>query len=250
MHIKHLLFVTGFFSGSVFADTTLVYNNKDGQENTRMFLSDGLVKITNQDQINTAIVFDTKKTAFTIINHQEKSYMVFGEKELEALGDVSKMMDKIINEQMAQLPESQRAQMRSMIESMVKKQMPKQAPLPNYKKSGQTDSYNGFSCDVVVKEVNGQSDGSFCVTDYQKLGVATAEYNTIRDFMKIAEKMAAQLGQDQSMNFDSIGQVLPVYYEMGGNTAYLTEVNNDALPSQTFQVPTDYKKESLPKELF
>lgn len=250
MRIKHLILAGSLMTGVAVADTTLIYQTEGGKENSRMMLTDGKVKITNQSDANTAVIFDAKNTSFTIVNHDEKSYMVFGEKEIEALGDVSKMMDKMINEQLAQLPAAQREQMRGMMESMIKSKMPKQAPLPSYSKSGDSDNYNGFDCDVVIKSTQGKGKEEFCVTDYSRLGVSASEYGTISSFMKIAEKMAAQFGQDQSMNFDSIGQVLPVYYKMMDEKAFLSDVDNSQLPADTFVMPAGYKQQSLPKELF
>ena len=250
MRFNHFLLAGCLFTGTVNADTTLIYNNKDGKEQSRMLLTDGKVKMTNQTEAATEIIFNSLNTSFTIVNHNEKSYMVFNQEQLDALGDVSKMIDKMIDEQLSQMPEAQRSQMRGMIESMVKSQMPKQVPMPKYSKSGQTSSYNGFDCDVVIKEHQGKNDGDFCVTEYSNLGISDNEYKTINTFMKIAEKMAAQFGQDQSMNFDAIGQVVPVYYDMTHDKGYLTEVKNDDLPKSTFEVPNGYKEESLPKELF
>lgn len=250
MRINHFLLAGCLLTGMVNADTTLIYNNNDGQEQSRMLLTDGKVKMTNQTESSTEIIFNSINTSFTVVNHDEKTYIVFGQKQIEALGDVSKMIDKMISEQLSQMPEAQREQMRGMIETMVKNQMPKSAPLPNYSKSGKSNTYNGFNCDVVVKAVKGKNDGEFCVTKYSNLGISEEEYSAVSQFMKIAEKMAAQFGQDQSMNFNAIGQVVPVYYEMSNNKGYLTEVNDDDLPKGTFEVPSGYKEESLPKELF
>jgi len=232
------------------ADTTLTYNSQSGAGNSQMFLTDGLVKMTHQSETDTAVLFDARNTSFTIINHGQQSYMVFGKKELEALGDVSKMIDKMLEEQLAQLPASQREQMRGMMKQMVQKQMPKQVPAPEYVKSGATDSHNGYNCDVVIKQVKGAKDAAFCVIDYDELGISSSEYAAINQFMQTAEKLAAQFGQDQSMNFDSIGQVVPVFYEMDGEKAYLSDVSNEQLPASTFKVPEGYKKESLPEQMF
>ncbi len=250
MKLKQLILSTTLISGAVMADTTLIYNNADGQEHSKMYLTDGMAKMTNDIDVSTALIFNAKNNSFTILNHQDKSYMVFGEKEIAALGDVAAMVDRMVEEQLAQMPESQRAQMRGMIKSMMQKQMPKQAVAPEYELSGKAKSYNGFECQEAVKLVDGKKSGSFCVADYQKLGVKADEYASINKFMKVAEKLASQFGHDQSMNFDSLGQKLPVYYDMGDQKGYLTHVDNKDLDSSVFQVPSGYKKESLPKELF
>ncbi len=249
MKLTHLLLTATAFTSLANADTTLVYNDANGKQNSQMYLSDGMTKITNTGDVNTALIFNANKNEFVVVNHQDKSYMVFGEKEIAALSDVSAMVDRMLEEQLSQLPAAQRDQMRGMMESMVKQQMPKQAPAPEYTKSGQSSTYNGFDCEVVIKTVAGQKDGDFCVAHIDALGIPAAEYASINQFMKTVEKLASQFGQDQSMNFNEIGQVLPVYYEMDSQKAYLVDINHDNLKPQTFQVPEGYKQMALPTEM-
>lgn len=241
---------TVMLSASVSADTTLTFNNADGQENSKMYLSNGLAKVTNDTDVDTAIIFNTQKNAFTVVNHEEKSYMVMGEKEIAALGDMAGMIDRMLDEQLAQMPEAQREQMRGMMRGMIEKQMPKQAALPQYKKTGESSSYNGFDCEVVVQTVDGKKQGDLCVAGLDDLGVAPADYVAIQEFMKIADKLAGQFGQSQGVNFAAVGDVLPVYYQMGSEKAYLTDVNNNSIGAETFQIPAGYKEQSLPKEMF
>lgn len=241
---------TAMFSGTTLADTTLTYNNANGKENSKMYLSDGVAKITNESDVNTALIFNTRENAFTVINHADKSYMVLGEQEIAALSDVSAMVDRMLEEQLAQMPAAQREQMREMMKSMIQKQMPKQAPMPNYERTGESDSYNGFDCQVVIQTIKGKKQGDFCVADHQDLGVTSKDYAAIQEFMKVAEKMADQFGQKSGMNFAAVGEVLPVYYQMGEEKAYLTAVSNDNLNAAIFNVPAGYKQQSLPKEMF
>jgi len=254
MKFKQLMLTTAIstvmIAGSVSADTTLTFNNADGQENSKMYLSNGLAKVTNDGDVNTAIIFNTNNTAFTVINHEEKSFMELGEKEIEALGDVSAMVNRMLEEQLAQMPEAQREQMRDMMKSMIEKQMPKQAAMPTYEKTGESASYNGFDCEVVHQSLNGKKQSELCVADYQALGVESVDYAAIQQFMKIAEKMASQFGQNSGANFAAVGEVLPVYYHMGTDKAYLTAVNNDSINASVFSIPEGYKEQSLPKEIF
>ncbi len=245
MKPRILLLSAILFSVQSHADTTLIYNDANGQQNSVMYMSDGVAKITNNSDVNTALIFNAQANAFTVVNHQDQSYVVFGEKEIAALSDVSAMVDRMLEEQLSQMPAAQRDQMRGMMESMIKKQMPKQAAPPQYNKSGQSSNYNGFDCEVVIKMVEGQKDGDFCVADIADLGIPAADYDSINQFMQTVEKLASQFGQDQSMNFSDIGSVIPVYYDMGLQKAYLTEINHDALGAQTFQVPEGYSKTNL-----
>jgi len=253
MKFRQLILSTigsAMFSGAAWADTTLTYNDANGKENSKMYLSDGLAKVTNDSEVNTALIFNTRQKSFTVINHEDKSFMVFGEKEIAALGDVAAMVDRMLEEQLGQMPAAQREQMRGMMKSMIQKQLPKKTATPKYEKTGQSSNYNGFDCDEVVQTINGKTQGDFCVADHQKLGVKTEDYVAIQEFMKIAEKMASQFGQNTGVNFAAVGEVLPVYYQIGEEKAYLTGVNNDDLSAAVFSIPEGYKQQSLPKEMF
>ena len=249
MKLKIYLLLAMLLPTTAFADSTLIYNDGSGQLNSTMYLTDGMAKITQSGDVNTALIYNANQNSFVVVNHQDQSYLVFGEKEIAALSDVSAMVNRMLDEQLAQLPASQREQMRGMMESMIKQQMPKQAPAPEYTKSGQSASYNGFDCEVVIKTVQGQKGGDFCVADIDDLGVSAGEYASINDFMKTVEKLASQFGQDQSMNFADIGTVIPVYYEMAGQKAYLVDIKHDDLKASTFRVPEGYAQTALPKEL-
>ncbi len=237
-----------FLTGAAMADSTLVYNNAQGKEATIMNLSDGVVKMTsNEGNTKTDVIFRNGQTEFTVIMHSEKKYMTFGPKEIEMLSDVSAMMDNMIEQQMANVPEAQRAQMREMMAGMIKSKMPKQAPVPEYRKTGDSLDVNGYGCDVVEKITKGKNTDDFCVAEYSELGVSNSEYQAIYGMMKVAEKLAAQFGNDSSMNFEQIGQVLPVQYDMNGVKASLVKVSHDDLPASAFQVPEGYQKQSIPQ---
>ena len=250
MKLKYILLSATLVTGAAMADSTLIYNDNNGNETSRIMLSDGLAKMTHNTEVQTALIFDAKGNSFTILDHERKSYMVLGEKEIAALGNVAAMIDRMLEEQLAQMPAGQREQMRGMMKSMIEKQMPKQTAMPTYEKVGQSQTLHGFTCEQVIQMVDGKKQSDFCVADHQALGVSEAEYQGIQSFMKVAEKLAGQFGQNQSMNFASIGEVLPVQYQMDHGTGTLTSVNHNDLPAQTFQVPEGYTQQDLPKELF
>lgn len=245
---KQIVLIGTLLAGTAMADSTLVYNNAQGKESSIMHLSDGVVKMSSTEgNSKTDVIFRNGQTEFTVIMHDEKKYMTFGAKEIEMLSDVSAMMDKMIEKQMANVPEAQRAQMREMMAGMIKSKMPKQAPVPEYRKTGDALDVNGYNCDVVEKITKGKNTDDFCVAEFGELGVSKAEYQAIRGMMKVAEKLASQFGNDTSMNFEQIGQVLPVQYDMNGVKASLVNVSHGSLPAGTFKVPEGYQKQSLPE---
>mgnify|MGYP000380310486 CR=1 FL=1 len=249
MKKKGMLLAGALMASAVSADTTLVYNNAKGKELTVMHLSDGVIKMVNQEGRDTSeMLFRGDDGSFTVVMHNERQYMVFGPKEIEMLSDVSAMIDAMLDKQLANMPEGQRAQARAMMEGMVKSRLPKQAPVPDYHKTSNSRDVNGYSCDVVEKVTKGKKDSDdFCVADYGELGISAVEYSAISGMMKVAEKLASQFGNDSSMNFEQIGEVVPVQYDMNGIKASLVKVSHDDLGAQMFQVPAGYEKQSIPE---
>ena len=226
------------------ADTTLKYTSTtDGA--SLIQLIDGKVHMKTLGEENVSMIFDKNTGTFISLMHDQKQYISFGPKEIEALGNMAAVMQAEMEKQLAQMPEAQREQMREMMMGMMKDRMPKQAPPPTYTKTGVEKSFNGFDCEIVVKTSNNKESGDFCVTSYKDLGISQAEYDSIAGLMKVAEKMASQFGQDDSMNFSALGQYVPVQYNMSHGTGTLESVSHKTIDRAVFSVPEGYSKQEL-----
>jgi len=227
------------------ADTTLTFKNNNEKVSMKMQFADNMMRASTMGEESGNMIYDAKSKTFTILSPQDKQYYVMDEEAIESLTDIGLMMEKMMEKQLAEVPEAQRDMMRNMIAGAMKSQMPKQLPMPEYTLTGNTDSFNGFSCQIVVKK-SGRDKSKFCVTEYSELGMSSSEYNVIATFQKTIEKLAKQFGTDQSMNFMELGDFIPVNYEQSGEMGTLTEVNHDSLSSDVFTVPSDYKEIELP----
>jgi len=227
------------------ADTTLKYTADGGAETSLIQLIDGKVHMKSQGEDNVSTIYDAETGVFTTLMHDEKQYMSFGPKEIEAMGNMAAIMKAEMEKQLAQMPEAQREQMRDMMMNMLEQQMPKQGPKPSYNKTGMSKSYNGISCEIVVKTSGDQNSGSFCVAEYDDLGISKGEYNAISSLMKVAEKITAQTGEEYSMNFSSLGAYVPVQFDMNNDNGILQSVSHDTIDRAVFTIPADYKKQEL-----
>lgn len=244
MKMNTLFLTAALFAGAAVADTTLHFET-DGQKSSKMYLTAGKAKTGDGE---TDVVFELAGNRFVIISHQDKTYLELGPKEIEALGNISNVIDSMIAEQMKGIPEAQREQMRGMIEGMVRSQMPKERVV-SYTKTDKHKKVAGYDCQVVSRNSGRKTIGSFCVIDYRLLGIAQEEYQSISEMMKISEKMASQFGQNSNLNMSAIGDVIPIAYDMDGMRGQLKSVSHEKLDSDLFTVPNGYKKEQLPNEL-
>ncbi|HOP21738.1 MAG TPA: DUF4412 domain-containing protein [Gammaproteobacteria bacterium] len=233
-------------ASSAFADTTLTYSTTDGDVTMIMQFANGMMRADSfGKEADSYMVYNSNNTTFTMIMKDNQQYFVLDKEQLESLGDMSAMMDKMLEKQMAQIPESQRAMMRGMMEQALKAQMPKKKPKAEYSLTGESDSVNGFDCEVVVKKgAGGKSD--FCVADYSEVGMSSSEYAVISSFQKTIEAMAEQFGEDNSMDFSGLGDFIPVRYNQSSESGVLSDVNHDSISPENFSIPQGYKKVEMP----
>jgi predicted transcriptional regulator YdeE len=227
------------------ADTTLTFTGKKDKVAMKMQFANNMMRATSVGDGSSYMIYNANNTTFTTFITDKKQYFVMDKESIEKLGDVSAMMESILEKQLANIPEAQREMMRGMLEKAVKAQMPKEMPKPSYNFNGKTDSYNGIECEVVIKN-SGKKKSKFCVTKYSNLGMNSDEYAVITSFQNTVEKLAQQYGQDNSMDFSSLGDYMPVKYTQEGESGTLKEVNHDKLDSSLFAIPEGYSQMKMP----
>jgi hypothetical protein len=227
------------------ADTTLTFTSKKDKVAMKMQLSNNMMRATSVGDESTYMIYDASNTTFTTFIADKKQYFVMDKESIEKLGDVSAMIDSILEKQLANIPESQREMMRGIMEKTVKSQMPKEAPKPSYSFNGKSTSFNGIDCEVVIKKA-GKNKSEFCVTKYSNVGMSSDEYSVITSFQNTIEKLAQQYGQDHSMDFSSLGDYIPVQYKQEGESGTLKDVNHDKLDPSIFVIPEGYSQMKMP----
>lgn len=232
-------------SCAAIADTTLTYKNGD-DVTMKMQFSGNKMRASMLKDDSSFMIYDADKVTFTAFSTKDKSYYVMNEETIKSLGDMDALVEKMMEKQLAQMPESQRAMMRNMLKGAIKAQMPKQMPKPEYSMTGDSKSYNGINCEIVVKKVKRKKQSEFCVTHYNKIDMPSSEYNVIKSFQHIVAGLAQQYGQDRSMDFSVLGDYIPVYYKQAGEVGELSQVSHDKIDAATFQVPAGYKKMDMP----
>jgi hypothetical protein len=244
MKILHTILLTGLTSSAI-ADTTLTFTNNKDNVAMKMQFANNLMRATSLGDGSTYMIYDANNTTFTTIMTDKKQYFVMDKESIEKLGDVSAMMEKMLDEQLANMPESQREMMRGMMEKAMKARMPKQAPKASYSFNGKSASYNGIDCEVVTKKA-GKNKSEFCVTKFSNVGMSADEFSVITSFQHTIEGLAQQYGQDHSMDFSSLGDYIPVKYKQQGESGTLKDVSHDKIDPSMFTIPEGYSQMKMP----
>lgn len=232
-------------TGTVMADTTLVFQDEANKQSMKMEFAHNMMKITSTEGDGTNMIYNATDKTFTMMDSKDKKYYVMGEEDIKALTDVGAMMEKMMEKQLAEMPAEQREMMRNMLAGAMKKNMPKQLPLPEYSLTGKSANYNGFDCQIVLKKSQ-KEKSEFCVTEYAKLGMSQSEYATIATLQKTVEALTKQFGQDKSMNFMHLGDFIPVKFDQDTQSGTLSEVSHTNISVDVFSIPTEYSKIDLP----
>ena len=248
MKILQTIALTGLITNSLsiaVADTTLIFADANSSTSMKMQITGSQMRATSTDDDTAYMTYDSSSKTFTSYNVKDKEYYIMGEKEIATLGNMDAMVEKILAEQLSEMPEAQRAMMRGMMEEMVKSQLPKPAPKPAYTLTERSASYMGFDCQIVTKK-SSTINAEFCVTNYKNLGMASDEYAVINSFQQTISSLAQQFGGDQSMDFSHLGQFIPVQFDQEEQSGTLSEVNHDKIDPSVFAIPDDYTEIDLP----
>ena len=230
---------------SAVADTTLTFTGVNENEVMKMQFAGNKMRGTSVDDNSSFMIYDADDKTFTVFANEEKKFYVLDQEDIAKLSDISALIEAEMEKQLANVPDAQKEMMRNMMAGAIKAQMPKELPKAVYSLTGESSSYNGFDCQVVSKK-SGKNKSEFCVTDYSNLGMTSSEYDIITSFQNTIAVLAQKYGADNSMDFSSLGNFMPVKFMQEGNSGTLNSVNHDSLDPSIFAVPEGYSEMVMP----
>ncbi len=230
--------------GVTLADTTLHYVDQSDKTTIKMYLSGNKMVVTSTSEQSTSMIYDAKSVVMTIIDAENKKYYILNRDQIESLGDMKAMMEKVLEERLKDMPDSQKEMMRSMMEGILKSQMPKKPKKPTYKTTGKSGNYAGLKCKEVMKQA-GENKYKFCVVEPSKLGLSSSEYSTLRSFQAISQKIAERSGIEGT-DLSIFDNSVVVYYENKDENGVLRSVNHKNIPTSLFTIPKGFQKIDMP----
>lgn len=206
------------------------------------------------------MIFRAESREMIVVNHDEKSYFVIDEEQMRKLaGAVSQAMASM-EQALSAMPESQRARMEEMMKSRMPAMAAPREP-SELKKTGGSDTVNGFGCEIYEVWRSGVRERELCVTDWDNV----ADGREIADvFIEMGAMMTEMLDSLPKMgDGGSIGDAAFEHLkEMNGFPVRTREFGNDGiLDGQStlisskkadfepadFEPPKKYKRKDLMK---
>jgi hypothetical protein len=221
---------------------------------TTTYAQGGSMRVESQSGESTSVVI-FKGQAISIVNTREKTYAVMDHESMKRMADEVNPKLKQMQEQLAQMPPEQRAQMEKMMGS----RMPGLGPqkTQEFKKTSRTDKIAGYPCSYVEILEDGVLSDELCVATPatikgtgELMDAAAKMGALLRDMMSTLEApWLKQMMERQVANFDKLGgvPVLTRHY-LDGKPVYETTIKAvrvETIPGASFEVPAGYTKKDL-----
>ena len=185
-----VLMTTSAFAGVVYEVETTDHSSSPEQVfDAEMAVEGQSLKMgvaAGDENSNQEMIFRGDRREMIVVDHDDRSYFIMDEatlKELAAkLNEVTAMMEQA----MANVPESQRA----MVENMMKQRMPQQAApreASELRKTGDSDTINGYPCVRYELWRGGLRVSELWVTDWSNIDggpETTAAFQEMSEFFK------------------------------------------------------------------
>lgn len=207
---------------------------------------------------NGEMIYHGDRKEMVWIDHDRKTYFVIDETTMRELAkqidDAMKMMEQAL----ANVPESQRA----MVEDMMRKKMPQaqnvERPKTELRKTGETAQHNGYPCVKYEVLREGQKIRELWVTDWANIegGAEVAElfYEMSEFFQEMLDslpKFADSGGSDQALEHMREMSGFPVITrELSDDGSIesessLTSARSQNLDPDAFEPPSGYKRQEM-----
>ncbi len=224
-----------------------------------IWLTETKMKISSDDMSEPIMIYDSDEQMITVVMRDKEKYSEISQVEMEEMNAQMEASRKMMEQQMAQLPEAQRAMLQERMAGMFSKEI----PTVEYEMAEEgvkigpysTDKYIGTTKDQIIEEVYLASTDQFDVQE-SHFNV----YSNMMEFMRenMGKMMNTISGENQntslSPSYPSIEEGIPVKSisykeEKKRSEEILEKISKKEIPTEAFEVPSDYKKIDLLKEM-
>lgn len=250
--MKYLALLSLCFTVATFGDATLMMEETGlpmgGSSDVVFKIKDNRILMLNGTDTNQAILFDGEERVITQIDYASKSYTRM---DKETTGKVSQQMDAAmaqLEEQLKHMSPEQRKMLEARMPQISGRINKSAQPKFDVKPKGEKDTVAGVKCEVVEMYKDMQLESVACVANADNLGIAAADFATIKTMMNAMQELASEFGSESMPSFDTVGG-FPIrtkdVSQADGQHTVLKSVSTDKLKAEDFNVPEDFKRRSI-----
>jgi hypothetical protein len=252
------------FAGVVYEVENKNMTNSSGEvTNASIAIEGKLMKMdiasANEDQ-DGEIIFRSDRREMVIVNHKDRSYFVLDEKQLRAMADQINQAMASMEQALAAMPESQRAQMEKMMKDRMPGMGSKRMP-SELKKTGDSNTINGYPCVKYEVWRGDTKERELWVTDWSNVeggSEAAQVFKEMASFMKEMLDSLPEMGEAKSLGDTTFAHlkemngypVMTREYNAGGaveNESTLKSARKATLDPADFEPPKQYKHKDMMK---
>ncbi len=209
---------------------------------------------------NGHMIFDGDSHEMIVVNHDNKTYFVIDKEQMKKLADTVNQAMASVEQALSALPESQRSKMEQMMKSRMPDMATPREP-SELKKTGGSESVNGFDCEIYEVWRSGVRERELCVTEWDNVAGGSEVADV---FFEMGEFMTEML--DSLPSKGSGGSLGDATYEhikemngfpvrtreyddngkLAGQSSLVSSKKADFDPAD-FEPPTKYKRQDLMK---
>jgi hypothetical protein len=210
------------------------------------------------------VIFLGETDEMYMIDHEEKSYMVFDREQIEALGQQLSQAMQQMQEALAQVPPEQRAMMERMMKDKMGDANQKPPSPPVVTDLGEGGSVNGIACQWKQVTRDGVLSEKACVCDQGEIAggdemVAIA--HEMRDFAEALMQMAQSASSLPMVGGGTVGDFgAAMTADLGGfplisenydgeeklmQRSTFESADEMAIPDEEFTPPNGYKRQTI-----
>lgn len=206
------------------------------------------------------MLFDAEKETFYIIDHNKKEYTEMTRQDLEALSSMVSEQMKMLEQQLANLPEAQREAVRKQMSAAFEQagqqsiEFKKEAAGKKIK-NWETDKYTGMAGDQKKSEIY--------MASYQTLGHDKKDFEALEKFYSMMQDFARSMSRSTTTaGLGLFGDNMPAYedgipvktifYDERGepmSTSTVNSIEEEEVEESLFSIPENYRKRRMAQHL-
>ena len=226
------------------------------------YIQNGKMSIqSNTAAKDTDLLYDKARSAITIVNHQERTFMLLDERSVtKFMSGTMQMMNRVqeqLSQQMQGMSPEQRAQIERMMGGLAQPPKKSEEPPIEYIKTNKTQKVHGIACRITSLVKAGKPVTEICLAKTTAIKMPAGDLQTLLSMQATAAKIAgaaaplikrigAQMPEFGGNNLD--GLPLMVTDLAGNNRTQMTvkSVSQGNAPKKAMSVPQGYRPTQLP----
>jgi hypothetical protein len=255
-HLAAILLLSGAIPALAGVRLVSVDKHDGGKTRSQVSLDEQALRVDLQGEgAGHTVIFRKDKQLAWMIDRNDRTYMEITKQDMEEMAAQIAEARKMMEQQLASLPPSQR----EMMEKMMKQQMPMglgAVAEPDYTKVESGVTVHGWTCDRYEGTRDGKKVVDVWTVEPAELGVRRDDFAVLAELGEFFQGLAKNLGAsfpnfkmdaDEGAGFDGI-PVRYVSYDGGSvrSEHEVEEVSQQTFDAALFELPDGLEKKDMP----